>query len=77
MNQPPGRKPHAEAGSDVRDATRQRVITALRRGPRTLEQLVGELGLTRTAIRLHLTTLERDGVKDLRYISAKIRSGVG
>lgn len=61
MNRPPSRNPVAEAGTDVRDATRQRVVTALRRGPRTLEQLVRELGLTRTAIRLHLTTLERDG----------------
>ena len=45
----------------VRDHTRSRVIAALRRGPRTLDQLVAELGLTRTAIRLQLATLERDG----------------
>ena len=40
------------------DSSRARVVEALRRGPRTLEQLVQELGLTRTAIRLHLATLE-------------------
>ena len=45
----------------MRDQTRSRVIAALRRGPTTLDQLVSELGLTRTAIRLQLTTLERDG----------------
>jgi predicted ArsR family transcriptional regulator len=62
MSRAGSRKPPAPAdGADVRDSTRLRVVTALRRGPRTLEQLVGELGLTRTAIRLHLTTLERDG----------------
>ena len=44
-----------------RNPSLARVVTALRRGPRTLDQLVGELGLTRTAVRLHLATLERDG----------------
>jgi predicted ArsR family transcriptional regulator len=45
----------------MRDQTRSRVVTALRRGPATLDELVSELGLTRTAIRLQLATLERDG----------------
>ena len=45
----------------MRDPTRSRVIAALRRGPRTLDELVGELALTRTAVRLQLATLERDG----------------
>jgi predicted ArsR family transcriptional regulator len=49
------------AADPVRDQTRPRVITALRRGPMTLDQLVSELGLTRTAVRLQLTALERDG----------------
>jgi predicted ArsR family transcriptional regulator len=43
------------------DSTRARVAESLRRGPRTLDQLTSELGLTRTAVRLHLATLERDG----------------
>ena len=42
------------------DSSRARVVQALRRGPRTLEQLVQELGLTRTAVRLHLATLESE-----------------
>jgi len=48
-------------GEAVRDQTRTRVITALRRAPMTLDQLVSELGLTRTAVRLQLAALERDG----------------
>ena len=45
----------------MRDKTRTRVVAALRRGPSTLDELVSELGLTRTAIRLQLASLERDG----------------
>jgi len=41
--------------------SRSRVIAALRRGPKTLDELVDELGITRTAVRLQLTALERDG----------------
>jgi predicted ArsR family transcriptional regulator len=41
--------------------SRSRVVAALRRGPKTLDQLVNELGITRTAIRLQLAALERDG----------------
>jgi predicted ArsR family transcriptional regulator len=52
----------------VRDQTRTRVVTALRRGPRTLDQLVTELGLTRTAIRLQLAVLERDGQVEWRGV---------
>jgi len=36
-------------------------VTALRRGPTTLDDLVAELGITRTALRLQLASLERDG----------------
>ena len=45
-----------------RNPSRGRVVGALRRGPRTLDQLAGELALTRTAVRLHLAALERDGL---------------
>ena len=44
-----------------RDHTRSRVIDLLRRGPLTLDELAAELAVTRTAVRLQLTTLERDG----------------
>jgi predicted ArsR family transcriptional regulator len=44
------------------ESTRGRVITLLRMGERTVEELAGELGLTDNAIRTHLMTLERDGL---------------
>jgi len=46
--------------------TRSRVVDVLRRGPATLDELVSELGLTRTAVRLQLTVLERDGSVERR-----------
>ena len=49
-----------------RGDTRSRVIDVLRRGPATLDDLVGELGLTRTAVRLQLAVLERDGSVERR-----------
>jgi predicted ArsR family transcriptional regulator len=44
------------------ETTRGRVIGLLRRGPRTVEEVAAELGLTDNAIRVHLATLERDGL---------------
>ena len=44
-----------------RGDTRSRFVHVLRRGPATLDDLVNELGLTRTAVRLQLAVLERDG----------------
>jgi predicted ArsR family transcriptional regulator len=44
-----------------RDHTRSRVIDLLRRGPLTLDELAARLALTRTAVRLQLSALERDG----------------
>ena len=43
------------------DRTRDRVVSRLRRGPATLDELVDDLSLTRTAVRLQLAGLERDG----------------
>jgi predicted ArsR family transcriptional regulator len=43
------------------DRSRDRVIDRLRRGPATLDELVNELSLTRTAVRLQIAGLERDG----------------
>ena len=42
------------------------MIDVLRRGPATLDDLVGALGLTRTAVRLQLAVLERDGSVERR-----------
>lgn len=44
------------------ETTRGRVLGLLRHGPRTVDQLARDLGLTDNAIRAHLATLERDGL---------------
>ena len=38
------------------------MVTLLRRGSRTVEELAREVGLTNNGVRAHLATLERDGV---------------
>lgn len=42
--------------------TRGGVVALLRRGRRSVEEIARALGLTDNAVRVHLTTLERDGV---------------
>ena len=64
---PTDREP-IDDGERVQYQTRGRVVTALRRGPMTLDQLVAELGLTRTAVRLQLAALERSGQVEWRGI---------
>src|SRR5215207_4545151 len=44
------------------ETTRGQILSALRRGSRTVEEIAGVLGLTDNAIRSHLSTLERDGM---------------
>jgi predicted ArsR family transcriptional regulator len=44
------------------ESTRGQVVTLLRRGGRTVEDLVHALGLTDNGIRAHLSVLERDGI---------------
>jgi predicted ArsR family transcriptional regulator len=43
-------------------STRGRVLSLLRRGPRTVAELAQAIGLTDNAVRLHLASLERDGL---------------
>ena len=43
-------------------STRGKVVTLLRRGDRTVEELAQELDLTDNGVRVHLATLERDGI---------------
>ncbi len=43
-------------------STRGRVVSLLRRGPHTVEELAQELGLTDNGVRVHLATLERDDI---------------
>jgi predicted ArsR family transcriptional regulator len=42
--------------------TRGRIVLLLRRSSRTVDELTELLGVTRTAVREHLATLERDGL---------------
>ena len=59
--------------SRFHESTRGKIVALLRRGARTVEELAKELELTDNAVRLHLGTLERDGV-----VAAKgVRRGGG
>src|SRR5437899_13088388 len=54
-------------------STRGRIITLLRRGSRTVDELAQALSLTDNAVRTHLATLERDGL--VRQRGARRGSG--
>jgi predicted ArsR family transcriptional regulator len=54
-------------------STRGRVLSELRRGPRTVNELADLLGLTDNAVRLHLAGLERDGL----IAHEGVRRGIG
>jgi predicted ArsR family transcriptional regulator len=43
-------------------STRGQVVSLLRRGERTVDEMAQTLGLTDNAVRAHLATLERDGL---------------
>jgi predicted ArsR family transcriptional regulator len=51
-----------ELGGRFLESTRGQVLTALRKGSKTVEELAKLLGLTDNAIRSHLSALERDGL---------------
>jgi predicted ArsR family transcriptional regulator len=44
------------------DTSRGRIVTLLRQGDLTVDEIAGKLGLTANAIRAQLTGMERDGV---------------
>jgi predicted ArsR family transcriptional regulator len=54
----------ANSGWDQRflSTTRGQVLRLLWRGPRTVDELAGLLGVTDNAVRSHLSALERDGL---------------
>ncbi len=56
------------------EGTRGKVVTLLRRGGRTVEELARELDLTDNGVRAHLATLERDGIVRQR---GSVRRGSG
>src|SRR3954464_6985577 len=43
-------------------STRGQIVALLRQSPKTVDELARELDLTDNAVRLHLGTLERDGI---------------
>ncbi|MDQ3854912.1 MAG: helix-turn-helix domain-containing protein [Chloroflexota bacterium] len=55
------------------DSTRGRIVSLLRRGRRTVEELAQAVGLTDNAVRSHIAALERDGL--VRQVG--VRRGVG
>lgn len=55
------------------ESTRGRIVALLRREPRTVDELAAELELTDNAVRLHLGTLERDGI----VVAKGVRRGGG
>jgi predicted ArsR family transcriptional regulator len=57
------------------ETTRGQVLGLLRRGPHTVEEMARALGLTDNAIRLHLASLERDGL--IRQSGVRRGPGVG
>jgi DeoR family transcriptional regulator, suf operon transcriptional repressor len=44
------------------DTSRGRMVTLLQRGGRTADDIATELGLTRSAVRVQITAMERDGL---------------
>ena len=55
--------------------TRGRIVTLLRRGPSTVDELCTAVGLTGNAVRSHLAKLERDGL--VRQAGVRRGEGVG
>jgi len=57
------------------ESSRGKVVTLLRRGGRTVEELAQELDLTDNGVRAHLATLERDGLVQQRGSVRRSRGG--
>jgi predicted ArsR family transcriptional regulator len=53
-------------------STRGRVLSLLRLGPRTVNELAETLALTDNAVRVHLAALERDGLVDQKGVRRAI-----
>jgi predicted ArsR family transcriptional regulator len=55
------------------ESTRGKIVSRLRHGACTVEQLAQEIGLTDNAVRAHLATLERDGLIERGGLIAGLR----
>jgi predicted ArsR family transcriptional regulator len=51
-----------ELRQQLLDTSRGRIVTLLRTGARTADEIAARLGLTRSAIRLQIVAMERDGL---------------
>lgn len=51
-----------ELRQQLLDTSRGRIVTLLRTGARTADEIAAKLGLTRSAIRLQIVAMERDGL---------------
>ncbi len=57
------------------ESTRGQILTLIRRGRQTVEELAAALGLTDNAVRNHLATLERDSL--IQQVGVRRGSGAG
>ena len=60
-------------GQNFFESTRGRIVSLLRRGTDTVEELSRLLGLTDNAVRAHLETLSRDGLVERRGMRRGLR----
>jgi len=65
----------APLNSRFLESTRGRILSLLRVGPHTVEELRSELQLTDNAVRPHLVALERDGL--VRQVGTRRGEGAG
>ena len=71
----PGRRMPVESQRRFLDTTRGRLISLLRRGAQTIDELRKSLGVSDNAVRSHLSSLERDGL--VRQKGVRRGSGAG
>ena len=67
--------PVARLGNRFFETTRGRIVSALRRGSATVDELARAVGLTDNGVRAHLATLERDGL--VRQMGVRRGEGAG
>src|SRR5687768_14151798 len=70
-----GHMSSSPAGQRFLETTRGQLVTLLRRGPLSVDELARSVGLTDNAVRAHLSTLERDGM--VRQSGTRRGTGAG
>ncbi len=61
-------------GQNFFKSTRGQIVGLLRRGVGTVEELASELEVTDNAVRAHLATLERDGLRAARNAARRAQA---